>query len=90
MTYKVFDGHIMTSNPSSDVEYTCACQGIADGVYESYETAGTATPIGITQIKIIRTVENNSITIKISETSEVDLTAYKELCAIVETPIIPE
>ena len=37
MTYTAPDGHIIKSK-SSPTTYTCACEDMHDGTYESFET----------------------------------------------------
>lgn len=77
MTYKAPDGHIIESlSYPQEVTYTCECEGISDGTFISYETSGSSNTIGIQQIKITRTVSNNSMTISVVESSEQELQEY--------------
>lgn len=78
MTYTAPDGHIMESLPyPQEVIYSCDCTEIVDGVYTSIETTGAATEIGIQQIKIKRTVDNNNMTIEIVMSSDEELIEYQ-------------
>ncbi len=78
MTYTAPDGHIIESLPyPQEVLYTCPCKGIVDGKYESLETTGAATNIGIQQIKITRMVENNSMNLSIIMSSDEELIDYQ-------------
>ena len=77
MTYEAPDGYVIESKPYPEVvTYTCPCQGIPDGVYDSQETTGDATPIGIQQINIKRFVSNNTMTITIKMSNEQELKDY--------------
>ena len=77
MTYKAPDGHIIESLPSPQiVTYECACSEIVDGIYTSMETTGADTEIGIQQIKIKRTVNNNNMKIEIQMSSDAELIEY--------------
>jgi hypothetical protein len=78
MTYTAPDGHIIESQEWPNiVTYTCPCEGIVDGKYESMETTGAATEIGIQQIKIKRMVENNVMTIIITMSTDAELIEYQ-------------
>lgn len=77
MTYTAYDGTMLTSS-SKPVIYSCDCSGIVDGIYESVETTGADTPIGIQQIKIKREVNNNVMTTTITESTEQELIDYLE------------
>lgn len=77
MKYKAPDGNIIASS-NTPVLYTCICSGIANGIYESIETFGSTNEIGIEQIKIIRSVTDNVMTITITEATELELIEYKE------------
>ena len=78
MTYTAPDGHIIESLPyPQEVNYSCQCEGIVDGIYESMETTGAATIIGIQQIKIFRTVENNNMNLSIIMSSDAELIEYQ-------------
>ena len=46
MTYPAPDGHIIKSKSSPTI-YTCACEDMHDGTYESFETIFAPTEIGI-------------------------------------------
>ena len=77
MKYTAPDGHIMESQPyPQEVTYSCSCEGIVDGIYNSMETTGAATSLGIQQIKIHRAVVNNNMTITIRESSDQELQDY--------------
>ena len=77
MTYTAPDGHIIESLPNPQiVRYECACSNIGDGVYNSVETKGAATEIGIQQIKIKRLVDNNYMKIEIQMSSDEELLQY--------------
>ena len=77
MIYKAIDGTLIESSPNGPVTYTCASNDYSEGIYESYETMGAATSIGIQQIKIVRTVVNGQMTITITESTEQELIDYK-------------
>jgi hypothetical protein len=78
MTYTAPDGHIIESLPyPQEVTYSCACEGIVDGIYYSMETTGAATEIGIQQIKIRRFVENNFMDLSIIMSSDAELIEYQ-------------
>ena len=78
MTCTAPDGHIIESLPyPQEVLYACPCEGIVDGKYESLETTGAATNIGIQQIKITRMVENNSMNLSIIMSSDAELIDYQ-------------
>ena len=77
MTYKAPDGHTIESLPNPEiVTYECACSEIVDGIYTSMETTGADTEIGIQQIKIKRTVNNNNMKIEIQMSSDAELIEY--------------
>ena len=77
MTYKAPDGHIIESLPYPQVvNYSCECSEIVDGIYYSIETTGAATEIGIQQINIKRTVDNNYMDIEIIMSSDEELIEY--------------
>ena len=79
MTYTAPDGHVIDSLPYPQVvTYSCPCEGIGDGIYYSMETTGAATEIGIQQIKIKRTVDNNHMTIEIVMSSDEELIEYQQ------------
>lgn len=75
MTYLAPDGYIIKSK-DSPTTYTCACEDMHDGTYESFETTFASTAIGIQQIKIVRTVTNNMMTITITQSTNQELTEY--------------
>jgi|LakMenEpi03Aug12_release.lakeMendotaPanAssembly.Ray.scaffolds.fasta_scaffold1118782_1 hypothetical protein len=78
MTYTAPDGHVIESLPYPQiVTYNCPCSEIVDGIYYSMETTGAATEIGIQQIKIKRTVDNNNMTIEIVMSSDEELIEYQ-------------
>lgn len=78
MTYTAPNGHIIESKEWPNIAtYTCPCEGIVDGTYESIETTGAATEIGIQQIKIKRIVENNVMTITITMSTDAELIEYQ-------------
>ena len=77
MKYTAPDGHIIESKPNPQiVTYNCDCSEITDGIYRSVETTGAATDIGIQQIKIKRSVDNNKMTIEIQMSSDAELKQY--------------
>ena len=76
MKYKTLDGTLIDSNPNQTVTYTLSVDNHAQGVFESYETQSSPTQIGIQQIKIIRTVIDNQMTIEITESTEQELIDY--------------
>jgi hypothetical protein len=75
MTYTTIDGTILTSG-ALPVMHTCPCTSYANGTYESFETTGSPDAPGIKQIKIVRFVENNTMTTTITESSLQELEAY--------------
>lgn len=75
MTYSAPDRHILKSKSSPTV-YTCVCEDMHDGTYESFETTFASTAIGIQQIKIVRAVTNNMMTITITQSTNKELTEY--------------
>ena len=78
MTYTAPDGHIIESLPYPQVvNYSCECSEIVDGIYYSIETTGAATEIGIQQINIKRTVDNNYMDIEIIMSSDEELIEYQ-------------
>lgn len=78
MTYKAPDGHIIESLPYPQVvNYSCECSEIVDGTYYSTETTGAATEIGIQQINIKRSVDNNYMDIEIIMSSDAELIEYQ-------------
>lgn len=77
MIYKAIDGTLIESSPNGPVTYTCDAGDYPEGIYESLETTGAATSIGIKQIKIVRAVENGQMTITITESTEQELIDYK-------------
>jgi hypothetical protein len=78
MTYTAPDGHIIESLPYPQiVTYSCPCSEIVDGIYYSIETTGAATEIGIQQINIKRSVDNNYMDIEIIMSSDEELIEYQ-------------
>lgn len=77
MKYTAPNGFVIESKPyPEEVTYSCGCQGISDGIYESIETTSAATIIGIKQIRIKRIVDNNYMDIIIRESSDEELLEY--------------
>lgn len=77
MQYTAPDGIVLESKPyPEEITYTCFCEGIVDGLYDSMETTSAATTIGIQQIRIHRKVQNNVIEITIRESSDQELLEY--------------
>jgi hypothetical protein len=77
MKYTAPDGHIIESLPNPQiVRYECDCFEIVDGIYNSVETTGAATEIGIQQIKIKRIVDNNFMKIEIQMSNDAELLQY--------------
>ena len=78
MKYTAPDGFIIKSKPyPEEVVYECPCSGIVDGRFTSMETTGANTDIGIQQIRILRSVENNNMIITIRESSDFELIEYQ-------------
>jgi hypothetical protein len=75
MTYITIDGTVLTSGPTP-VTHRCPCTSYTNGTYESFETTGSSDAPGIKQIKIVRVVENNTMTTTITESSLKELEAY--------------
>lgn len=75
MTYTTIDGTVLTSG-TEPVTYTCPALDYSDGIYESVETKGSSEYPGIKQIKVVRIVENNSMTITITESTIEELEEY--------------
>jgi hypothetical protein len=76
MIYTAPDGHVMQSNSNAPVEYTCAFSGGILGTFESLETQAANNVYGIEQIKIIREISQDSITITVTESTEQELQDY--------------
>jgi len=76
MKYKALDGTLIDSNPNQTATYTLTVEDHPQGVFESYETQSSSIPVGIEQIKIVRTVVGNQMTIQITESSEQELIDY--------------
>jgi hypothetical protein len=76
MIYTAPDGHVIQSNPIAPVEYACAFSGGIVGTFESFETKAANNVYGIEQIKIVREISENSITITITESTEQELQDY--------------
>jgi hypothetical protein len=81
MNYPAPDGHIIESDPNGPVTYTLPCTWMSEGIYNSLETTSAATIIGIKQIKIMRVVENGTMTITVTESTEQELIDYKNSVA---------
>lgn len=77
MEYTANDGTVLVSKPSKNVTYSCSCN-TPDGIYESLETQGAGTEIGIKQIKIKRVVNNGTCDYTITESTNEELIAYKQ------------
>lgn len=75
MKYTAEDGYEIISNESNPVKYTCSSM-YSNGIYESFETAGAPTNIGIEQIKIVRKVYNGLVTYTITESTDLELQQY--------------
>jgi len=77
MKYTAPDGFVIESRPyPEEVTYSLSCTFLPEGRYESIETTGSAKPIGIQQIRILRLVENEIMTITIRESSDQELIDY--------------
>lgn len=76
MQYKAIDGTLIESKTNETVSYITTVENHPQGVFESYETQSSSTPIGIEQIKVVRTVVGNQMTIEITESSEQELIDY--------------
>ena len=79
MKYTAPDGFVIESKENEVVTYTCSCD-MPDGVYESFETTGANTPIGIQQIKVKRSVSNNQMVITITMSNDQELLDYIQSC----------
>jgi len=75
MKYKAEDGYEIVSNKSNPVQYSCPSV-YADGIYESFETKGAPTIIGIEQIKIVRSIDNGICAYTITESTDLELQQY--------------
>ena len=76
MQYKAIDGTLIESKPNETVSCTLTVDNHPQGIFTSYETQSASTPIGIEQIKVVRTVIGNEMTIVITESSEQELIDY--------------
>lgn len=90
MKYKCPDGTILESQPSQTVTHTCPTT-MDEGVYESFETKGSRNEIGIKQIRIKRTVEEGTMFIELTESTEEELQTYiLETQQAVNPPVVEE
>lgn len=79
MKYKAPDGHIIVSSPKGPVTYTCKHSGLTEGIFHTMETkASSSSPVGIQQIKMVRIIDEESITITITESTLEELMAYQQ------------
>lgn len=76
MKYTSPDGHVIISDSNSPITYSCPQEGMTPGTFESYETTSADNEYGIQQIKIIRVVTSESVTITITESTNAELKAY--------------
>jgi hypothetical protein len=76
MKYITHDGVELISSPNEAIIHESDAQGYPEGVYTSYETAGSANQYGIQQIKIVRTVVGDSMTYTITESTDKELESY--------------
>jgi len=80
MKYTAPDGHVMVASKDEVVTYTCTVDGYSDGIFYSLETYPADTEIGIQQMQIKRTVNNNTMVIDIKESTDAELIEYIERC----------
>ena len=80
MKYTAPDGHVMVASKDEVVTYTCTVDGSSDGIFYSLETYPADTVIGIQQMQIKRTVNNNTMVIDIKESTDAELIEYIERC----------
>lgn len=76
MKYTAPDGYVIKSDPNQPVTYTLPCNWMSEGIYESFETMSAATDVGIQQIKIVRTVQDKTMTITVTESTKTELLDY--------------
>jgi hypothetical protein len=75
MKYPCIDGTILESIPDNSVTYTCPALGLSNGTLTSYETS-SRTDNTLQQIKIIRVIENEQMTVTITEQTESEIQQY--------------
>jgi hypothetical protein len=75
MKYPAPDGTILESSPFNPVTYTCDVNNISDGTYESYETKSKSDNT-LQQIKVVRVVDDNRMTITIIEQTPEQILEY--------------
>lgn len=83
MKYIAEDKTVLESIPNKEVNYSCASNS-PDGIYESTETQGAGTEIGIKQIKIKREINDGICTYTITESTDEELLAYKQSLNTIE------
>ena len=75
MQYPAPDGTIIESSPNGPVIYTCLSpSNWTIGTYESLETSSGIS--NIEQIKIIRVINNGTVTITITERTQQEIEEY--------------
>lgn len=77
MIYTAEDGTKLVSIKNQEVIHTCS-SSTPDGIYESTETQGAGTEIGIKQIKIKRVINDGICVYTITESTDEELIAYKQ------------
>ena len=76
MTYTAPDGHVMVINSTENVVYDCPQTGMIEGVFDSLETTYANNQYGITQIRINRVIDFDSILITIRQSTDQELQEY--------------
>lgn len=76
MKYTAPDGHVIESSPNAPVEYSCQMTGGIVGTFESLETKSADSIYGIEQIKIVRVISENEVTITLTESTDEELQDY--------------
>jgi hypothetical protein len=75
MQYPAPDGTIIESSSNGPVIYTCPSpSNWISGTYESLETSSGIT--NIEQIKIVRVINNGTVTITITERTQQEIEGY--------------
>lgn len=73
--------------PTNAVFYSCKNADCPDGIYESIETGLAESGIGISQIRIKRTVINKTMLISILESAEYEIAEYISRSSIKPVPV---
>ena len=74
MKYPAPDGTILESS-STPVTYSCSVTNFSDGTFESYETSSKSDNT-LQQIKVVRVVNDNVMTITITEQTPEEILEY--------------